>query len=194
MSKSRQIAFMGMLYAVAVVLSIAEGWLAPLLALPPGMKLGLSNVAVMYALYFLGLKEALLLGFLKAAGIFITRGPTGAALSLAGGLLSIGVMYLFVRMEKRWGISQYTVAVAGAVAHNIGQLLAVSVLLGSQFAWLYLPVLLVSGVVTGLGTGALLKYLIPALRSLSIHPAYKAPKSGKSDEPDLSTPDKTPKN
>ena len=85
MSKTKRVAFLGMLYAVAIVLSILEGWIVPFFGLPPGVKLGLSNIVVMYALFFIGWKEAYLLGILKALGVFLTRGGVAAALSLAGG-------------------------------------------------------------------------------------------------------------
>ena len=52
--KTRRVALMGLLFALSVVLSFLEGTLTPLLGLPPGVKLGLANVVVMYALFFLG--------------------------------------------------------------------------------------------------------------------------------------------
>ena len=57
--KTRRVALMGLLFALSVVLSFLEGTLTPLLGLPPGVKLGLANVVVMYALFFLGRGSAL---------------------------------------------------------------------------------------------------------------------------------------
>lgn len=167
MNKTKRIALLGMLYAVAIVLSILEGWVVPLFGLPPGVKLGLSNVAVMYALFFIGWKEAYLLGVLKAFGVFITRGAVGAALSLAGGLLSITVMLLLAKLPQKWNISYFFIAVAGSLAHNLGQLGMVSLMLGTAFSFYYLPVLLLSGLVMGMLTGTSLRYLLPALKRIT---------------------------
>ena len=62
--KARQTALGGMLFALAIVLGIVEGLIAPLLGLPPGVKPGLANIVVMYALFFLGKRQAVLLGLL----------------------------------------------------------------------------------------------------------------------------------
>lgn len=64
--KTRRVALMGLLFALSVVLSFLEGTLTPLLGLPPGVKLGLANVVVMYALFFLGRGSAFTLVLLKS--------------------------------------------------------------------------------------------------------------------------------
>ncbi|MEG0110620.1 MAG: Gx transporter family protein, partial [Oscillospiraceae bacterium] len=63
---TRSVALTGMLFALAIVLSFAEGMLTPIFGLPPGVKLGLSNIVVMYALFFMGRKEAVMLIILKS--------------------------------------------------------------------------------------------------------------------------------
>ena len=90
--KTRRVALMGLLFALSVVLSFLEGTLTPLLGLPPGVKLGLANVVVMYALFFLGRGSAFTLVLLKSFFVLLTRGAMAGALSLGGGLLSLGVM------------------------------------------------------------------------------------------------------
>ena len=86
---ARRVALGGVLFALAMVLSFAESSIAPLLGLAPGMKLGLANVVVMYALLFLGGRAALALVLLKAGFGLLTRGAVAGLLSLAGGLLSL---------------------------------------------------------------------------------------------------------
>ncbi|MEG2672808.1 MAG: Gx transporter family protein, partial [Ruthenibacterium sp.] len=88
-TNTRRTALLGMLFALAMVLSFLEGSLVPLLGLPPGVKLGLANVVVMYALFFLGKADAGMLVVLKSAFSFFTRGASAGALSLAGGVLSL---------------------------------------------------------------------------------------------------------
>ena len=82
-SKAKQVALSGMLFALAMALSFAEGALT-IPGLLPGMKLGLANVVVMYALLFMGVRQALVLDVLKALFVFLVSGATGGFLSLCG--------------------------------------------------------------------------------------------------------------
>ena len=72
--KARETAWTGMLFALAIALSYLESLVSPLLGLMPAIKLGLSNIVVMYALLFLRTRTALLLVVLKALFAFLTRG------------------------------------------------------------------------------------------------------------------------
>lgn len=99
--KTRRVALMGLLFALSVVLSFLEGTLTPLLGLPPGVKLGLANVVVMYALFFLGRGSAFTLVLLKSFFVLLTRGAMAGALSLGGGLLSLGVMAVLCLFRSR---------------------------------------------------------------------------------------------
>ena len=80
--KTKRIALSGLLFALAMALSFVEGTLT-IPGLLPGMKLGLANIVVMYALFFMGPKQALVLDILKALFVFLVSGVTGAA--VAGG-------------------------------------------------------------------------------------------------------------
>ena len=87
-TKAREVAWTGMLFALAIALSFLESAITPLLGLMPAMKLGLSNLVVMYALLFLNTRTAAELVLLKALFALLTRGPTAGFLSLCGGVLS----------------------------------------------------------------------------------------------------------
>ncbi|MEG1447167.1 MAG: Gx transporter family protein [Ruthenibacterium sp.] len=166
-TNTRRTALLGMLFALAMVLSFLEGSLVPLLGLPPGVKLGLANVVVMYALFFLGKADAGMLVVLKSAFSFFTRGASAGALSLAGGVLSLLVMLLLRRMKHT--PSLFILSVSGAIAHNFGQLLMLQVLFTqSVYTFYYAPVLLISGLVMGSITAVSLKALIPALEKLNL--------------------------
>lgn len=169
-SKTRRLALTGMLFALAMVLGVLESAVVPLMGLPPGIKPGLANIVVLYALLFLPGWESLMLVLLKAGLGFITRGAVAGGLSLAGGLLSLLVMWCLLRLPRAPGIA--LVSVAGALAHNLGQLSLFAVLFGA-FAFSYAPVLAVSGVVMGLLTALTLRALLPVLRKASPSPAPK---------------------
>jgi heptaprenyl diphosphate synthase len=163
-SRIKNTVLMGILFAVAIVLSIAESSLQlPVIA--PGVKFGLSNIVIMFSLFFLGKKKAFILALLKVMFVFITRGFVACLLSLCGGLFSIAVMSLLLIIFKD-KISYLAVSIAGSLSHNLGQLTAVSLLYTDMILWVYLPVLLISGIVAGIITSTLLKVCLTAFKKL----------------------------
>ena len=145
--KAREVAWTGMLFALAIALSYLESLVSPLLGLMPALKLGLSNIVVMYALLFLRTRTAVLLVLLKALFAFLTRGATAGFLSLCGGALSLVVMVVLLHLPGK--VSGYIFCACGALAHNLGQLAGAALLLSSAMALGYAPVLLVAGLVVG---------------------------------------------
>ena len=160
-TKAREVAWTGMLFALAIALSFLESAITPLLGLMPAMKLGLSNLVVMYALLFLNTRTAAELVLLKALFALLTRGPTAGFLSLCGGVLSFLILWALLQLPVSSG--EFIFTVSGALAHNIGQLLGASVLLSSAMALGYAPVLLVAGLCVGALSCVLSKALFAAM-------------------------------
>ena len=162
--KSKKIARYGLMLALIFTLTAAENMLPPLPLLPPGVKLGLSNIVTMYCVFYIGRAPAVGLNALKALFVTLTRAPVAGLLSLCGGMLSVCavILLLFVFREK---LSYAAAGVSGACAHNIGQYAAASLLLGTPYLLYYLPVLLISGVIMGTVTGTLLKVLLPVFKT-----------------------------
>lgn len=156
---------MALLFALAMVLSFVESSIMPLFALPPGVKLGLSNIVVMYCMVYMGFSSAAQLALLKGFFAFLTRGATAGMLAVLGGLFSVSVMFI-LRKTLKDKVNNYTLSVFGALFHNIGQLTGVSIIFGSAFAMYYFPILAVSAVIMGLITGAVLNVVLPALNRL----------------------------
>ena len=147
--KASKIAQYGLLTALALVLSYLESLIPPLWV--PGVKLGLPNLAVVFALYRLGWKDACAISLVRVVLVTLLFG-NGAALaySIAGAALSLSLMGL---LKKTGKFSTVGVSVAGGVAHNAGQILvAMALLETSRLAW-YLPVLWVSGTIAGVLVG-----------------------------------------
>lgn len=160
----RKIAQGGLLVAVALVLSLIEKMFPLQAVVPiPGIKLGLANVVTVFALTMLGTRAALsiLLCRVTLASIFMGS-MTGFLFSLFGGLLALLVMWLLLRQEGRW-FSMIGVSIGGAAAHNIGQIGAAMLTLGTLDVAGYLPLLLLSaipmGFVTGLTASAVIGHL-----------------------------------
>ena len=70
--------------------------------------------------------------------------------SMAGGIFSLAIMVL---LRKTGGFSIQGVSIAGGVFHNIGQLLLAMMIVETYQVGYYFPVLLISGLVTGLLIG-----------------------------------------
>lgn len=151
--KAKALALCAVLVALALGLSYLERFLPLQMAVPlPGVKLGLANIVTLMALYFLGTRPAVtILGLRCFLGSLFGGGLSALAFSLTGGLLALGTMTLARRIPA---LSVYGVSVLGAAAHNLGQICAAMVLLGSVYVISYLPFLLAVSVLTGLATGA----------------------------------------
>ncbi|MEE0801810.1 MAG: Gx transporter family protein [Gemmiger sp.] len=160
-AKTREIALTGMLFALSMALSFFESTLTPLLGLMPAMKLGLSNIVVMYAVLFLRKRSALCLVVLKAAFALLTRGVTAGFLSLCGGTLSFVIFCLLLALP--FPVTGYIFSVSGALAHNIGQLMGAAVLLSSALSLAYAPILLIVGLIVGSLTYLVSHALFPAM-------------------------------
>ena len=156
MKKTKRLVLLAMLTAVAMILSYVES-LLPSVGIP-GVKMGLANIAVIFALSRFGWKEAAALSLVRVVLVSLLFGSVGAMLySLAGAVLSLAVMALLRRIDR---FSTVGISVAGGVAHNAGQILMAMLILQTKQLLGYLPVLAVSGIAGGVLTGLAAALLI----------------------------------
>ena len=148
--KSRRIATAGIMITLCLILTYIEV-LIPFNFGIPGIKLGLANVVVMYALYNMGIKWAFSINLLRIllTGFLFTN-PITIIYSISGGILSFLSM---IAIKKVRCLSIISVSVTGGIFHNIGQIFMAYIYLGSEQVILYLPLLLIFGTITGLLTG-----------------------------------------
>lgn len=147
------------LTALALALSMVERAL-PLTALIPlpGLRLGLANLVTVFALCRMSKQEAVLILVARSLLGAIGGGMlTALAFSLTGGLLALAVMAVMLYCP---GVSLIGVCMAGAAAHNVGQILAAIAVLGSGAPLMYLPMLLLASLLTGTVTGVTSMLLI----------------------------------
>ena len=148
----KKTAYLGLFAAIAIIFGYVES-LIPFFAGIPGMQLGLANLAVLFILEKYSWKEAALVSTVRILVIGFLFGNMFSILySLAGAALSLTVMTLMKRFS---GFSILGVSVAGGVSHNIGQLIVASFIVENTSLLYYAPVLLISGVATGLLIGFL---------------------------------------
>lgn len=165
MLDTKKIAKMGMLVAVAFVLSYIEAML-PLNLGVPGIKAGLSNIVTVFSLYYFSPGMALGIAITRIVLCGLTFGSMpGLLYSLAGGILSFIVMVI---LKKTGKFSVYGVSVAGGVFHNIGQILVAVAVLQNKMVAYYLPFLLVAGVIAGVVVGILAAVLIKRFKDTGI--------------------------
>lgn len=158
--KIKKMTMMALLIALAMILSYIEGLIPPFVAIP-GIKVGLANVAVVFALYKLGWKEAVGISLVRVLCMALLFGSGASFLySVAGAVLSLTGMILLKRFGR---FSQIAVSVTGGILHNIGQILMASILLATNVLQYYLPFLLLGGIVAGIAVGVLATILIRRL-------------------------------
>lgn len=156
--RTRKIALIASLTAVALTIFVIEAQIPPVVPIP-GIKMGLANVITLFAVMTLGRKDAFVILLLRILlGSIFAGSVMSLMYSLAGGVICFLLMSAAVCIMNEnmtWCIS-----VIGAIGHNIGQIaVAVFVTHTVQIAW-YLPVLMISAVITGLFTGLLTQMLL----------------------------------
>ena len=158
---TKRLTMLAMTISFALILSFVESRIPAFVALP-GVKVGLANIAVIYALYQFGIKEAVTVSILR---VFIVSMLFGSAASLiysvAGAVLSLSVMIL---LKKLTPLGEVAVSVCGGVMHNVGQIAAASIMLNTNVIIYYLPILLVTGSIAGVVIGIASAILIKRVR------------------------------
>lgn len=157
--KVQKMALLGVLTAGAIVIAILESFI-PSIGIP-GVKLGLANIVILVTLYELGIWEAASINLLRVLVVGLVRGTflsMGFLMSLTGCVMSLGIMILFYLLLKWFSI--VGVSVIGAIFHVTGQILVAMLYLGTAYIVLYLPVIAISAIITGVFVGIIARIII----------------------------------
>ncbi len=166
----RQLATLGMLSALALALSFLES-LIPFQPGLPGVKLGLANLVIVFALYRMDVHSALLVNAVRIllAGLLFS-GIFGILYSAAGAAASLAAMAFLLRINRKREqagksclFSIFGVSMTGGVFHNLGQLIIAILFLSNRNLVYYFPVMIVSGIVTGIVNGMIARLLLKRL-------------------------------
>ncbi len=162
-AQSKRVALCGLLLALMLVLGYVES-LLPAVSGVPGIKLGLSNGVLIFAVYMLNVPTAFVLMGLKVALSGLLFGGVSAMIyATAGGVLSLTVMCLLSRVR---GLHPVVVSMAGGVFHNVGQLGMAMLILQTPSLAYYLAVLMLSGLATGAVTGVAASSVMKHVKSI----------------------------
>lgn len=148
--KTEKTVALALLIALAMVLSYLES-LIPYSFAVPGIRMGLPNIVIIFALYRIGWKESAAISFIRIGLTAVLFGNLFSLIySVCGAALSLTVMPL---LKKSGRFQTVGVSISGAVMHNIGQILAAFFILNTSGIIFYLPMLLLSGVLSGMLIG-----------------------------------------
>ena len=148
--RAQRVALCGILLALMLVLGFVESMI-PVTVTIPGIKLGLSNGVLIFAVYMLNIPIAFLLMLLKVTLASMLYAGFGAfPYALAGGVLSLAAMALSSRVK---GLHPVTVSMVGGVMHNVGQVAMAMLMLNTSRLMYYMAILMLVGLATGALTG-----------------------------------------
>lgn len=150
-NKIKTITFTGIFTALAIILAYVELLIPPLFPSLPGIKMGLPNIIIVFLLYRKDANSAIFVSLIRILLVTMLFSNAMAFLySLAGAVLSLLIMILLRKLNL---LSVVGVSIAGAVAHNIGQILTAMLLLDSSELGFYLIALVFSGIIAGIFVG-----------------------------------------
>ena len=158
---TKQLVTLSSLIAVAMILSYIESMIPAFVAVP-GVKIGLSNIATVFALYALGWPYAICVSVVRVFLSALLFGNFVSLIySLSGAALALLVMILLNKCMK---FSSVGISVAGGVCHNIGQVLAACIVMKTAALATYVIPLLFSGTIAGVVIGIIAGRLVERVK------------------------------
>ena len=160
-NNTKKLTTLSLMVTFALVLSYIESRIPAFVAIP-GVKVGLANIAVIFTLYKFGTKEAITISAIRVFLVSMLFGsPVSMIYSLAGAILSLGIMILLKRLTP---LKEIAVSVTGGVMHNVGQVAVASFILDTNVVVYYLPFLILSGTIAGIAVGTASALLIKKVK------------------------------
>ena len=158
---TKQLVTLSALIAVAMILSYIES-LIPAFVAVPGVKMGLSNIATVFALYALGWQYAICVSVVAVSLKTLLFGNFVSLIySLSGAALALALMILLKKLDR---FSSVGVSVAGGVGHNAGQIIAACIVMENAAISLYIIPLIISGTLSGIVIGLVAGNLVERVK------------------------------
>lgn len=156
--KVKKLTVMALLCAIALTIFMIEAQIPPVIPIP-GVKLGLSNIVTVFSVFVMGPLEAAVILFGRIfLGAVFAGNFSSILYSASGGLLAILVT---IGLRRILSVKQLWVAgCLGAIAHSVGQMTAAVLVMGTVSIAIYLPIMIVCSIVTGLFTGLCAQLLV----------------------------------
>lgn len=164
--KLKQLTTNAVLTAIALTIFMIEAQIPALIPVP-GVKLGLANIVTVFALFAFTPRDAFMILFVRVFLGSVFSGQISTLLySLGGGIMCFGSLLAIRRIisiEQLWIAS-----VVGAIFHNIGQMIVAIIVTGTPGIIVYLPILMVSGILAGVFTGLCAQFLYSKIKRFNL--------------------------
>ena len=156
--KIKKLTLLALLSAIALTIFMVEAQITAPLPIP-GIKLGLANIVTVFTVFTLGAKEGIAVLFVRIfLGAVFAGNFSTIFYSAAGGACAIGVTILLRKILTKKQL--WVAGCLGAIAHSVGQMAMAITLLATPSLILYLPVMIVISIITGLFTGLCAQFLV----------------------------------
>lgn len=160
-NKTQDLTRLSLAVTFALILSFIESRIPAFVAVP-GVKVGLANIAVIFMLYKFGVKSAIIVSLVRVLLVSMLFGnPVSLFYSISGAVLSFAVM---LTLKTFTPLTEVAVSVSGGVSHNVGQIIAASILLETNVVMYYLPFLILSGTIAGIVVGIVAALLVKRIK------------------------------
>ena len=177
MNKNKRLIYISLLAAQGVVITMLERAIPFPFAFAPGAKLGLANIITLLAIFTLPYKDSLKVVWMRLLISTLLGGTLSTFLySFAGAFLSYGGM-LLVRLLGPKRVSMIGISATGGILHNVGQLAMASLIAQSFSVMLYLPILSMTGIFSGVAVGVAANYLLEHVSTIRQFQSEEAAKS-----------------
>ena len=177
MNKNKRLIYISLLAAQGVVITMLERAIPFPFAFAPGAKLGLANIITLLAIFTLPYKDSFKVVWMRLLISTLLGGTLSTFLySFAGAFLSYGGM-LLVRLLGPKRVSMIGISATGGILHNVGQLAMASLIAQSFSVMLYLPILSVTGIFSGVAVGVAANYLLEHVSTIRQFQSEEAAKS-----------------
>jgi len=165
-SKAKKAVFLGVFASLAIVLAYLELLIPPLFSTTYGIKMGLPNIVIIFALYKFGAKEAIAISFVRLVAVALLFGNIASfTYSMVGAALSLSLMILLKRAKI---FSCVGVSIIGGISHNLGQIITAIFMFGRIEIGYYMIVLTITGTIAGALVGLVGSYLAVALKKFKL--------------------------
>ena len=177
MNKNKRLIYISLLAAQGVVITMLERAIPFPFAFAPGAKLGLANIITLLAIFTLPYKDSFKVVWMRLLISTLLGGTLSTFLySFAGAFLSYGGM-LLVRLLGPKRVSMIGISATGGILHNVGQLAMASLIAQSFSVRLYLPILSITGIFSGVAVGVAANYLLEHVSTIRQFQSEEAAKS-----------------
>ena len=160
-NQTQELTRLSLAVTFALILSFIESRIPAFVAVP-GVKVGLANIAVIFMLYKFGVKSAIIVSLMRVFLVSVLFGtPVSLFYSISGAVLSFAVM---LTLKTFTPLTEVAVSVSGGISHNVGQIIAASIILETNVVIYYLPFLILSGTVAGIVVGIVAALLVKRIK------------------------------